>query len=218
MPDPGKWVRVDPDHPDPKIIQSAGKIIHSQGVVIFPAQYLYGLAVDALNPEAIQKIFDLKQRPSSKPILILVRNQEEISGLVRSVPRAAKILMDRFWPGSLTLVFEASPSLPRILTAGTGKIGIRIPARPVAQALVKAAGRPITGTSANPSGEPGCTDPGRLPESMIRDADLTLDAGPLQGGSGSTVLDVTADPPALLREGALPGRDIFNALKMPLPG
>ena len=213
MPDLEKWVRVNPSQPDPKIVQKAGEIIRSQGVVVFPAQTLYGLAANALDAGAVKRIFELKQRPESKPILILVKNREEILGLVKSIPRNAQILMDRFWPGSLTLVFEASPALPPVLTAHTGKIGIRVPAQPVAKALARAAGYPITGTSANQSGSPGCTDPIHLPESMIQGADLILDAGPLKGGPGSTVLDVTANPVTILREGAISKNDILSALK-----
>ena len=213
MPDPKKWAQVTPKHPDPKIMQKAGEIIQSQGVVVFPAQTLYGLAANALNPVAVKKIFDLKQRPGSKPILILVKDREEIPGLVQSVPWQAQILMDRFWPGSLTLVFKASPALPPVLTAHSGKIGIRIPAQPVAQALVRAAGCPITGTSANESGSPGCTNPAHLPKSIIQGVDLILNSGPLRGGPGSTVLDITTDPVTVLREGAISGNDIFAALK-----
>ncbi len=214
MPDPDNIIRIRPDCPDPDAIKRGGEIIRNKGVVIFPAQTLYGLAADALDPSAIKKIFDLKKRPASKPILVLIEKQEQIPDLVRSIPRAAKILMDRFWPGGLTLVFEASPALPQALTAGTGKIGIRIPAQVAALDLVKAAGRPVTGTSANLSGAPGCSDPGRLPRSMIQNADLLLDAGPLKGGPGSTILDITTDPVTILRKGSVSGQAISHAMDM----
>ncbi len=215
MPDETKWVRVDPNCPDPEPIQKAGKIINHQGLVIFPTQTLYGLAADALNPGAVKQIFSLKQRPAEKPLLILVNSRDDIPPLVRHIPQTAEILMDNFWPGSLTLVFEASPALPSVLTGKTGKIGIRLPAHPVARALVLAAGTPVTGTSANLSGQPGCKNPSWLCKALIDGVHLILDAGPLKGGAGSTVLDLTTDPPALLREGTIPILEIHNTLKPP---
>ncbi len=213
MPDETKWVRVDPNCPDPEPIQKAGKIINHQGLVIFPTRTLYGLAVNALNPEAVKQVFALKQRPATKPLLILVNSRKDILPLVRCIPKTADMLMDRFWPGSLTLVFEASPVLPSVLTGKTGKIGIRLPAHPVAQALVLAAGTPVTGTSANLSGQPGCKDPSGLSKPLVDGVHLILDAGPLQGGAGSTVLDITTDPPTLLREGTVSQREIYPLLK-----
>jgi L-threonylcarbamoyladenylate synthase len=172
--------------------------------VVFPTTSLYGLAVDASNPAAVEKLFVIKQRPLDKPILILVPNLRDIQNLVHDIPLAAERIMTAFWPGKLTLIFKAGSGLFPGLTAGTGKIGIRLPVYPVARLLVHAVGKPITATSANISGQIGCSRIADLDPAVAASADLILDAGPLEGGAGSTVLDVSQDPPALLREGSIP--------------
>ncbi len=199
-----------PDQAGPLI--EAGKIISNQGIVIFPAQCLYGVAANALDPEAIQKIFHLKERARSNPILVLVQAPKEVKPLVKKVPDSARILMNRFWPGSLTLVFEAADHVSPLLTAHTQKIGIRVPVHPVACALVGQVGGPITGTSANLSGQPGCRLVTQLPPAMVKGADLILDAGSLKGGPGSSIVDVTTDPVRILRQGAIPSQEILQAL------
>jgi len=202
----------DSVHPDPAPIKQAGGIIRNQGIVIFPAQCLYGLAANALDPQAIQRVFDLKQRPQSNPILVLIQTPEDLKNFVKTIPDSARILMEKFWPGNITLVFEAAEKVPPLLTAHTGKIGIRIPSHPVARALVQQAQGPITGTSANLSGQPGCSQVSKLPSAILDGADMILDAGPLKGGAGSTIVDVTCNPVRILRQGMVAQTDIFQAL------
>ncbi len=205
-------IRVHPDHPAPDAIQNAGAVIKNQGVVVFPTQCLYGLAADAMDFEAIKKIFHIKQRPETNPLLVLIHSPTDLETLVAHIPDPAKILMQAFWPGSLTLVFDAAPGISDLLTAGTGKIGVRIPSHPVARALVQTTGRPITGTSANVSGTPGCSRIRELPQGLIQAVDLVLDAGPLKGGTGSTVLDITCHPPRVIRQGSIPLNMILQVL------
>ncbi len=205
--------QIDPGHPRKDAILEAARIVCSGGVVVFPTTSLYGLAVDASNPAAIEKVFAIKQRPVNKPILILVPDIRDIQNLVRDVPLAAERLMTALWPGKLTLIFKAGSSLPPSLTAGTGKIGIRLPVYPVARLLVHAAGRPITATSANISGQTGCSRIADLDPAIAAAVDLILDAGPLEGGAGSTILDVSEDPPVLLREGSISQTHIFSLLR-----
>ncbi len=212
MPDKNKMVAVDSKKPEPDIIKRAGKIIKNNGVVIFPAQCLYGVAVKALNQKAVKKVFNLKQRPLNNPILILIHDQAQLSELVQEIPESAKKLMDAFWPGNLTIVFKAKKNVPRLLTANTGKIGVRIPVHPVARALVKDISVPITGTSANISGQQGCSKPGELNQSIIDHADLVLNAGKLKGGAGSSVVDVTPSKIRLLRAGAISAAKINEIL------
>lgn len=194
MPDHHKIIRVDPVRPAPQSIQKAGTTLAQNGVVIFPAQCLYGVAANALVPQTVEKVFQIKQRPADNPVLILIRSQDHLPALVKYIPDQALQLMDRFWPGHLTLVFEAADHISPRLTAGTGKIGIRLPGHPVAWALVNAVDFPVTGTSANISGQPGCTRADRLPGSIVSRADLILDAGPVKGGMGSSIVDVTCTP------------------------
>lgn len=208
-----KIIRVDKNHPDPDIINQAAGILKTGGLVIFPAACLYGVAANALSANAVEKVFQLKQRPRNNPILVLIKNTDQLNGLVTTVPDKARILMNQFWPGGLTLIFDVTDSINHKLTAGSKKLGIRLPEHPVARALVNSVYFPVTGTSANLSGRPGCTRTDMLSPEIIEKADLILDAGPVKGGAGSTVVDVTCTPPRILRQGATPAKDIYACLK-----
>ncbi len=178
-------------------------------MVIFPTRCLYGLAVDASDPKAIDKIFQIKKRLHDKPILVLIPHRAAVAQLAEEIPATAEKIMQRFWPGQVTIVFQAKKNVPIGLTAGTGKIGIRQPGHPVAAALVKTLNRPITGTSANLSMQNGCARIETMDMTIQTSADLILDAGPLAGGQGSTVVDVTQNPPVIVREGVVPAHHIF---------
>lgn len=188
-------------------------VIRSGGVIVFPTSGLYGLGVDALNPSAVARVFDIKQRAKDKPLSVIARDTQQLETIVHRVSAAASSIMRRFWPGGVTLVFEAVSTLPPDLTAGKGKIGVRIPKHPVAAALIGASGGPITATSANMSGRSGCADIAKLDTEIAESVELILDAGPLAGGPGSTVVDVTLDPPRILREGAVEGEKLLSVLK-----
>jgi len=210
--EPGKIIRIDPAGPGPEAIAGAGSIIRKGGVVIFPTQCLYGIAADALNEKAVEKVFDIKKRPQNNPILVLVPDQNCLEDLAESIPEPARKLMKAFWPGGLTLVCQAKPTVPKRLTAGSGKLGIRIPSHPAAKALVDFVGFPITGTSANLSGKPGCDRISLLDPSIFETSDLILDAGILKGGIGSTIVDVTVFPLRIIREGFISENQIRRIL------
>ena len=201
---------VDPEHPDPKAITKAAAKMTAGGVIAFPTCCLYGLGADAFNAGAVDRIYEIKQRPAQKPILILIDHRRQLKRLIRHESKTASRIMDHFWPGKVTLVFEALSVVPEYLTAGTGKIGIRQPRHPVAAALVKAFEGPVTGTSANLSGGSGCHQIADLDPRVVRKLDLILDAGPLKGGSGSTVVDVTGKTPRVLRQGEVSLQDILS--------
>ncbi len=209
----GNLQSIDPIKPDPDLVAEAVDVIQRGGLVVFPTTGLYGLGGNALNKGVVDRIFRLKKRSSDKPVLVLVKGAFELSGLVQEVPSAAASIMEVFWPGSVTLVCMAVASLPDNLTAGTGKIGVRVPAHPVVRALVNELGTPLTGTSANLSGRPGCSLVSEIESTIIDQVDLVLDAGPLRGGAGSTVVDVTGPLPEVLREGKIPVKDIMMAVK-----
>lgn len=202
-------VKVDPWLPDPETIQEAVTVLKKGGVIVFPTRGLYGLGVDAYNPKAVQKLFRLKKRAPHNPILILIRNREVIHEVADIVPPEAIALMDQFWPGDITIVLKAKPALPETLTGGTGKIGLRIPAHPVAKNLVMTHDYPITGTSANISGTAACVDINRMDFDFRKKIDLILDAGPLAGGPGSTVVDFSEIPFRLIREGRI-GKELLH--------
>ncbi len=204
--------KIDPVWPEPEIIAEAAAVIKQGGVIAFPTRCLYGLGADAFNPEAVERVIKIKQRPEQNPILVLIDSKKQLESLVMYVPPAADAIMEAFWPGRVTLVFEARNSLLDQLTAQTGKIGVRLPGHPAAFSLVKHIKRPLTGTSANISGQPGCRRPKDLDPTIAWQLDLILDAGTLMGGIGSTVVDVTVTPPRILREGAVSSRDVLSAV------
>ncbi len=208
-----KIYKIDHEHPEPEIIQRAGSIIKQGGVIAFPTHCLYGLGTDAFNAAAVNRVFEIKQRPSQKPISILIDRRLQLERLVLHVSNTASRVMNRFWPGRVTLVFDAADTVPRNLTAGTGKIGIRLSGHPVAAALVGSLGGPLTGTSANLAGAPGCRRIDDLDPQLTQRLDAVLDAGTLKGGNGSTVVDVTQDVPRILREGEISEKEILALIE-----
>ncbi len=213
MPGNRKILSIDAAHPDPGAIRRAAEIVRAGGVVVYPTSLLYGLGADATRAAAVKRIFAIKQRIPEKPVSVLINRKEDLPGLVTGIPDAARSIMDRLWPGKVTLVFHASATLPGTLTANTGKIGIRLPLHPAARMLLETLAIPVTATSANISGDPGGWRIEEMPEAIIRAVDLVLDAGPLPGGPGSTVVDVTVDPPAILRQGAVSAADVRAACR-----
>jgi L-threonylcarbamoyladenylate synthase len=204
--------KINSDKPEPEIIAEAAEIIKQGGVVVFPTRCLYGLGVDALNPDAVEKIIKIKQRPADNPILVVIHSRRQLDSLAANISPAAAAIMDAFWPGRVTLVFDACETLSNKLTARTGKIGVRLAGHPVAAALVRQVGRPVTGTSANVSGKAGCYQAQYLEAPIAQQVDLILDAGTLEGGVGSTVVDVTANGPQVLREGQVTVAEILRTL------
>jgi L-threonylcarbamoyladenylate synthase len=194
-----------------EVIQDAAKVILSGGVVAVPTESFYGLAVHALNEIAIERLFAVKQRREGNPLLILIASGETLGSYVTEVSNKARKLIARFWPGGLTMVFFANPMMPPSLTAGTGKIGVRLSSHPVPRELARVVGAPITGTSANRSGQPSCSTAEEVMEAIGKDIDLILDGGRTPGGKGSSVLDVTLDPPVVLRDGIV-SRDELSPL------
>ncbi len=207
-----KIIKIDPEKPEPELIRKAASVIRSGGVVVFPARCLYGLAADAYDEKAVEKVFEIKGRAEKKPLLVLVDSYLMISCIVKDVTPMAKQIMEKFWPGGVTVILEAVNAVPANLSAGIGKIGIRKPGHPVALALVKAVGSPITGTSANLSGAPGCFRISDIDSEIMEKVDLIIDAGKLKGGIGSTVVDATGEFPVIIREGEVPGNEILSVI------
>jgi L-threonylcarbamoyladenylate synthase len=182
-------------------------------VVAFPTETFYGLGADVLDLEALQKVFQIKRREENKPLLLLVADQTWLPELVKEIPPVAGKLMEKFWPGPLTLVFQAAPHLPSVLTANTGRVGLRISSHPVAQALVQAVGRAITATSANVTGQPSASLAGEVSHALGKGVDAILDGGKTAGGVGSTVLDVSGVLPKIIRRGTVSPAELAPFLK-----
>jgi L-threonylcarbamoyladenylate synthase len=182
-------------------IKVAARAILDGGVVAVPTESFYGLAVHALEEQALKRLLSIKKRREDHPILILIHSADVLGDYALRIPIIARRLIKAFWPGGLTMVFKAKPILPSLLTAGTGKIGVRVSSHPVATELARAAHAAVTGTSANVTGEPPFRDPEKVLEVLGSQVDIILDGGKTAGGKGSTVLDVTVVPPVILREG-----------------
>jgi L-threonylcarbamoyladenylate synthase len=183
-------------------INEAKEFLLSGGVVAFPTESFYGFAVNPMDEAAVDLLFSLKQREADQPILLLIPNVESLDKYAQEINETAWSLVKKHWPGGLTMLFRATPAISPRLTAGTGKIGLRLSSHPVATALARSVNSAITGTSANISGRPGCTSGSEVYESF-REGILILDGGVTAGGRGSTILDVTDDPPRIVREGMI---------------
>ena len=207
-----KMLRIDPLHPAHELINEAALVIKNGGVIAFPTRHLYGLGADAFNADAVNRVFEIKRRPHDKPLLVLIDKSYDLIRLVQQVPNSATRIMKRFWPGAVTIVFRAKHILPTNLTAGTEKIGVRMPEHPVALALATAVQGPITATSANITGNSGCSLVSEMDPLITDRVDLIIDVGALKGGIGSTVVDVTGGYPKILRQGAISEKDIFEAV------
>lgn len=209
-----KICRIDPSRPDHRLIDEAVDIVKSGSIVIFPTRTLYGMGSDAFKPDAVNRIYAVKQRPAKSPLSVLVKSIHQAETLVAKIPETVIRLMRNFSLGRLTIVFSARPEVSSGLTAGTRKIGIRVPAHPVAVCLVESLNCPLTATSASISGHVGASRVNALPERLLGQADLVLDAGKLNGSIGSTVVDVTVHPPFILREGSVSAKELFAALQL----
>jgi L-threonylcarbamoyladenylate synthase len=200
---PANTIRVDPTAPDPAAIARAAEIIRAGGIVAFPTETVYGLGADALNPAAVQRIFDAKGRPSFNPIIVHVPDAAAARAVVADWPEAADRAAAAFWPGPLTLVLAKRPEVPDSVTAGLGTVAVRVPAHPVALALLIAAGVPVAAPSANRFTRISPTTAGHVGRGLGDAVDLILDGGATPYGIESTVVDLTTDPATILRPGVI---------------
>lgn len=204
-------ISISPGDPPGDAITEAVNILERGGVVAYPTETFYGLGADGTNESAIGRIFEIKGRGRQVPISLIIGDGQDLERLAVQVPEKARKLAEAFWPGAITMLFEALPGVSGLLTAGTGKIGVRLSSNPVATLLARRLGRPLTATSANPSGWPECTAADEVLAALGNGLDAVIDGGSTPGGSGSTIIDVTVDPPLILREGAL-SREAIEAV------
>jgi len=183
------------------IARDAARIVQGSGVIAMPTDSFYALGACAFDEAAVRRVCAIKGEREQKPILVLIADRSQLDALVARVPPAAAVLMDRLWPGPLTIVLPASPRLPVALTAGTGTIGVRLPAQPLLEKLLHATG-PLTGTSANRSGMPPSRTALDVEQSCGGDVDLILDGGPASATRPSTVIEV-AETVRVVREGPI---------------
>jgi len=198
---PTRRLIVDPLQPDPAAIAAAAAVLRDGGLVAFPTETVYGLGASALDAAACAGIFTAKGRPSTNPLIVHVASAAEARQVCAGWPDQAARLAERFWPGPLTLVLPKVAHVPDIVTAGGPTVAVRVPAHPVALALLRAAALPLAAPSANRSGQLSPTRAEHVLAGLDGRIDLVLDAGPTTGGVESTVLDLAHDPPRLLRPG-----------------
>jgi L-threonylcarbamoyladenylate synthase len=205
-------LQVNPQNPDPSKIQAAAEIIKSGGLVAFPTETVYGLGADALNAKAVLALFAAKNRPLDNPPILHIADAEQIYPLIKEAPENAGVLMERFWPGPLTLIFKRSQTVPKETTAGLDTVAIRMPKHKVALALIRQSGKAIAAPSANLSGKPSPTSAKHVYSDLNGRIDAIIDAGDTNIGVESTVLDLSVDPPVVLRPGGTPFESIAQVL------
>jgi L-threonylcarbamoyladenylate synthase len=194
------------------VLTKAAEIVVGGGIIAYPTETFYGLGADATNEKAVNKIYKIKGRNFLNPISVIIGRTENLYPLVQSVPPATQKLMQAFWPGALTIIFKASNGVLPVLTAGTGKIGVRVSGNNAAQAIAQKLGHPLTATSANLSGKPECSRASEVAQQIGTKIDAIVDFGPTTGNKVSTIIDVTCDPPEILREGTISRQSIEKIL------
>jgi L-threonylcarbamoyladenylate synthase len=196
-------LKVSARHSEEDIISRAAALISRGGVIAYPTETIYGLGADATNEEAICRIFEIKGRNFNHPISVIIGAIGDVDPLVRKITDAARILMNAFWPGPLTIVFEAADGISPLLTAGTGKIGVRLSGLKAARKIAEKTGRPITSTSANLSGAPVCTTSEQVVAQLGDKIDAVIALEEQGGTVGSTIIDITSAKPIILRTGVI---------------
>jgi L-threonylcarbamoyladenylate synthase len=199
-----------PEFPDPGVISLAGKIIKKGGLIVYPTDTFYGLGGDPGNMKSIQKIFNAKGRSMWKPLPLIIYHRDVLKDWVSEIPPLSVKLMDFFWPGPLTIIFPSSKKVSSLLTAGTGKIGLRWPESPVATALARESGTAIISTSANLSGKRGIINSDDTQKDLGGLVDLIIDSGELKPSLGSTIVDATGKHIQIIREGDLRAERILK--------
>ncbi len=196
-----KIIRVEEPHIQMSLLRQAGEIIRAGGLVAFPTETVYGLGGDALNPESSKKIYAAKGRPSDNPLIVHIYRMEDLAFLVSEIPETAVRLAEAFWPGPLTMIFHKSEAVPYETTGGLDTVAVRMPSHPTAAAFIREAGGYVAAPSANRSGKPSPTSARFVEEDLKGRIEMILDGGDVEIGLESTIIDMTAGKPVILRPG-----------------
>lgn len=205
-------LRVDPGRPEPDQIRAAAEVIREGGLVAFPTETVYGLGANALDEGAVLRIFEAKKRPPDNPLIVHVAEMEDLQLLAERVPPEVEKLVGGFWPGPLTLLLERSELVPDATAAGLATVAVRMPSHPIALALIREAGIPIAAPSANLAGRPSPTTAQHVLDDLSGRIEMVIDGGPAGFGVESTVLDMTAHPPSVLRPGPVTVEELARVL------
>jgi L-threonylcarbamoyladenylate synthase len=196
-------IEVDRELPDPAAIEEAAQLLRDGKLVVFPTETVYGLGAHALDPIAVQKIFDAKERPANDPLIVHLAHIGQVNQCAVGMPAGARKLALSFWAGPLTLILQKKPEVPDLVTAGLPSVALRVPSHRVARAVMEMAGIPIAAPSANRFSRPSPTTAAHVIDDLDGRVDLILDGGPTDIGLESTIVDFTADPPVLRRPGGI---------------
>ncbi|OGL46372.1 MAG: threonylcarbamoyl-AMP synthase [Candidatus Schekmanbacteria bacterium RBG_16_38_11] len=205
-------IKVDPLKPDLNLLMKAEEVLRKGGVIAYPTDTVYGLGVNALNEEAVRKVFSLKKRDESKPLLLVVSEEFNLKKIITEVSPQALKLIKTFWPGPLTIIFKANNKLSPLLTGGTGKIGVRAPDNLIALKLLSLCRFPITSTSANPSGMEEAKTAEEVKNYFSKKIDLIIDGGKCQKALPSTIVEIEKGEIKVLRKGMISEEIIASAL------
>lgn len=195
--------KIDALEPDPLSMALAGQVIIEGGLVAFPTETVYGLGANALNAEAVERIFKAKERPANDPVIIHIEDLEQLNLIARDIPDIAYDLAETFWAGALTMVLKRSQHVPDIVTAGQDTVAVRMPAHPIALSLIQIAGVPIAAPSANRFGRPSPTSAVHVMHDLAGRVDVVLDGGNTHIGVESSIIDLTSPVPTMLRPGGI---------------
>lgn len=195
--------QIDIRQMDKETIKKAGDILKSGGLVAFPTETVYGLGADALNEDAAKKIYEAKGRPSDNPLIVHIADMEALDNITEIIPETASSVARKFWPGPLTMIFRKTEAVPLGTTGGLDTVAVRMPKHPAAKEIIRAGGGYIAAPSANTSGRPSPTTAQHVEEDLDGKIDMIVDGGPVEIGVESTILDMTVNPPMILRPGAV---------------
>ena len=204
--------KVDPYRPDPYVISQAASIIKKGGIVAFPTETVYGLGALVFNEQAVRRVYTVKNRPFDNPLIIHICSLEMLNLVAEGITEKEVKLIKKFWPGPLTLILPRNPRVPRVVSGGLDTVAVRMPAHPVALALIREVGEPIAAPSANLAGKPSPTTAEHVIQDLYGKVDAILDGGETLYGIESTIINTMTSPPTLLRPGAYPVEEIERVL------
>lgn len=205
-------IKIDKDNIDKAAFEIPKDVLKSGGLVAFPTETVYGLGANALDTDAVKNIFKAKGRPSDNPLIVHIWNVSQIDELVLEISESAKLLIDKFWPGPLTLLFKKSEKVPLVTSGGLDTVAIRMPDNEIALRLLESVNIPIAAPSANTSGRPSPTNSQHVLEDLNGKVDIIIDGGITGVGLESTVLDLTCETPMILRPGGVTYEDLIKVL------
>lgn len=210
-----KVIKINPENFKKEELKDAIMALKSNGVIAIPTETVYGLAAYAFSKKAIKKIYEVKQRPKEKPLIVLIGNMNQLKQIVKEIPNWVKKSLSKLWPGPVTIILPKKEEVPREVTAGLSKVAVRMPNHPIPLLLANEVG-PIVAPSANISGEPPTSKPEKVIEDFYGKIDVIVDAGETPYKKPSTIIDATTRPPKIIREGPIPRKKLEELFSVEL--